>query len=126
MPRIMTVVGARPQFVKAAVTSHAIARDDSLEELLVHTGQHYDYGMSQAFFDELDIPEPHVNLGISGGSHAEMTARMLVALERQMLEDDPDLLLLFGDTNSTLAGRWLLRSSTCLSRTLRRAPARAR
>lgn len=104
MPRVMTVVGARPQFVKAAVTSHAIARDGSIEELLVHTGQHYDYGMSQAFFDELDIPDPHVNLGISGGSHAEMTARMLVALERQMVEDEPDLLLLYGDTNSTLAG----------------------
>ena len=103
-PRVMTVVGARPQFVKAAVVSHAIGREGSLEELLVHTGQHYDYGMSQAFFDELSIPEPHVNLGISGGTHAEMTARMLTALEGQMLEAKPKLLLLYGDTNSTLAG----------------------
>ena len=100
----MTVVGARPQFVKAAVVSHAIQRDGSLEELLVHTGQHYDYGMSQAFFDELGIPDPYVNLGISGGTHAEMTGRMMVALERQLLNATPDLLLLYGDTNSTLAG----------------------
>lgn len=100
----MTVVGARPQFVKAAVVSHAFQRGGSVEELLVHTGQHYDYGMSQAFFDELDIPEPYVNLGISGGTHAEMTGRMMVALERQMAEAKPDMLLLYGDTNSTLAG----------------------
>jgi len=104
MIRVMTVVGARPQFVKAAVVSHAIKRDGSVEELLVHTGQHYDYGMSQAFFDELGIPEPYVNLGISGGTHAEMTGRMMVALERQMDDTEPDLLLLYGDTNSTLAG----------------------
>ena len=103
MTRVMTVVGARPQFVKAAVVSHAFRRDGSIEELLVHTGQHYDYGMSQAFFDELGIPEPYVNLGISGGTHAEMTGRMMVALERQLAEVGPDLLLLYGDTNSTLA-----------------------
>lgn len=100
----MTVVGARPQFVKAAVVSHAFQREGSMVELLVHTGQHYDYGMSQSFFDELVIPEPYVNLGIAGGTHAEMTGRMMVALEREMLEAKPDLLLLYGDTNSTLAG----------------------
>lgn len=106
MPRrkVMSVVGARPQFVKAAVVSRALSRDGSIDELLVHTGQHYDYGMSQAFFDELAIPEPYINLGISGGTHAEMTARMLVALEREIIAAKPDMLLLYGDTNSTLAG----------------------
>lgn len=101
--RLMTVVGARPQFVKAAVVSHEIARIESLEEVIVHTGQHYDENMSQAFFDELEIPEPKINLGISGGSHAEMTAAMLVALESTMLQEHPDAVLLYGDTNSTLA-----------------------
>ena len=100
----MSVVGARPQFVKAAVVSHAFQRSGSIDELLVHTGQHYDYGMSQTFFDELGIPEPYVNLGISGGTHAEMTGRMMVALERQMVDAKPDILLLYGDTNSTLSG----------------------
>ena len=102
--RIMTVVGARPQFIKAAVVSHELQGRGAFEEELVHTGQHYDHNMSQAFFDELDIPEPAVNLGIAGGSHAEMTARMLVALEGELLSRKPDMLLLYGDTNSTLAG----------------------
>lgn len=100
----MTVVGARPQFIKAAVVSHELQRRGTVEEALIHTGQHYDHNMSQAFFDELDIPEPAANLGISGGSHAEMTARMLVELERELVEREPDALLLYGDTNSTLAG----------------------
>ncbi len=102
--RIMTVVGARPQFIKAAVVSHELQRRGTFVEELVHTGQHYDHNMSQAFFDELDIPEPAANLGIAGGSHAEMTARMLVALEEELLRREPDMLLLYGDTNSTLAG----------------------
>ncbi len=101
---VMTIVGARPQFIKAAVVSHEFTRRGGFAEEIVHTGQHFDHNMSQAFFDELDIPEPAVNLGISGGSHAEMTARMLVALERELIERDPDVLLLYGDTNSTLAG----------------------
>ena len=100
----MTIVGARPQFIKAAVVSHELERRGDFEESLVHTGQHFDYNMSQAFFDELDIPEPCVNLGISGGTHAEMTARMLVALEQELVKRQPELLLLYGDTNSTLAG----------------------
>lgn len=99
----MTVVGARPQFIKAAVVSHALGEIEGVEEEIVHTGQHYDANMSQTFFDELDIPEPKVNLGVSGGTHGQMTARMLEALETQMLERNPDVVLLYGDTNSTLA-----------------------
>lgn len=102
--RLMTVVGARPQFIKAAVVSRALAAHEGLAEEIVHTGQHYDRNMSQTFFDELSIPEPAVNLGIAGGTHAEMTARMLVALEHEMLARKPDAVLLYGDTNSTLAG----------------------
>ncbi len=102
--KVLTVVGARPQFIKAAVVSHAIAREPRLEEVLVHTGQHYDANMSQTFFDELDIPEPAHNLGVAGGSHAQMTARMMVALEEVMEAERPDCVLLYGDTNSTLAG----------------------
>lgn len=102
--KLMTVVGARPQFIKAAVVSHEIARTGALEEIIIHTGQHYDENMSQTFFNELDIPKPKVNLGISGGSHAEMTAAMLVELEGVMLEERPHVVLLYGDTNSTLAG----------------------
>lgn len=101
--KIMTVVGARPQFIKAAVVSHALEEIEGVEEEIVHTGQHYDANMSQTFFDELDIPEPKVNLGVSGGTHGQMTARMLEALEAQMLERNPDVVLLYGDTNSTLA-----------------------
>lgn len=101
--KVLTVVGARPQFIKAAVVSHAIAREGSLEEVLVHTGQHYDANMSQTFFDELSIPEPAHNLGVSGGSHAQMTARMMVALEEVMKAEGPGCVLLYGDTNSTLA-----------------------
>lgn len=98
----MTVVGARPQFIKAAAVSPELARC-GIDEELIHTGQHFDHGMSQVFFDELSIPEPVANLGVSGGTHAEMTARMLVALEKQMMEREPDAVLLYGDTNSTLA-----------------------
>lgn len=102
--KIMTVVGARPQFIKAAMISREVERRPNIEEVIIHTGQHYDYGMSQAFFDELDIPTPHENLGIAGGSHAQMTARMLVELERVANDVSPDIVLLYGDTNSTLAG----------------------
>lgn len=101
--KILTVVGARPQFIKAAVVSHVFEKTPDVEETIVHTGQHYDYNMSQSFFDELAIPEPKINLGISGGSHAKMTAAMLVGLEEAMLDENPDAVLLYGDTNSTLA-----------------------
>lgn len=99
----MTVVGARPQFIKAAVVSHALGEYEGVEEEIIHTGQHFDANMSQTFFDELDIPEPKANLGVSGGTHGQMTARMLELLEEEMLEREPDVILLYGDTNSTLA-----------------------
>jgi len=101
--KVMSVVGARPQFIKAAVVSHVLGEMPGVIEELVHTGQHYDANMSQTFFDELSIPEPKVNLGVSGGTHGQMTARMLEALESEMLERCPDVVLLYGDTNSTLA-----------------------
>jgi len=103
MTRIATVVGARPQFIKAAPVSKAIAAH-GLQEYLIHTGQHYDYGMSQVFFDELDLREPDVNLGIGQGTHAQQTGRMLIAIEQVLLDQKPDWVLVYGDTNSTLAG----------------------
>jgi UDP-GlcNAc3NAcA epimerase len=104
--KIVTVVGARPQFIKAAAISRVI-RDDyagKIEEVLVHTGQHYDENMSKVFFEELDIPQPRYNLEISGGQHGAMTGRMLEAVENVLLQEKPDWVLIYGDTNSTLAG----------------------
>lgn len=99
--KILTVVGARPQFIKAAVVSHALRKRH--QEVLVHTGQHFDYNMSAQFFEELDIPNPDYNLGISGGTHAQMTGRMMIAIEEVLVKEKPDWLLIYGDTNSTLA-----------------------
>lgn len=99
--KVLTVVGARPQFIKAAVVSQELRKKHT--EILVHTGQHFDYNMSGQFFEELDIPEPDYNLGISGGGHAEMTGRMMIGIERVLLKERPDWLLVYGDTNSTLA-----------------------
>lgn len=99
--KIVTVVGARPQFIKAAVVSRKLRT--MAQEVLVHTGQHYDYNMSDIFFEELEIPKPDYNLGISGGSHGKMTGAMLAALEEVLLKEEPDALLVYGDTNSTLA-----------------------
>ena len=99
--KILTVVGARPQFIKAAVISRKLK--GKAEEVLVHTGQHYDHNMSDIFFEELNIPKPQYNLGISGGSHGQMTGRMLAAIEEVLLSEQPDRLLVYGDTNSTLA-----------------------
>lgn len=99
--KILTVVGARPQFIKAAVVSHELRMRHT--EVLVHTGQHFDYNMSGQFFEELDMPEADYNLGISGGTHAEMTGNMMIALEKVMKKENPDWLLVYGDTNSTLA-----------------------
>lgn len=101
-PTALTVVGARPQFVKAAPLSRALRRH--LREVLVHTGQHYDREMSQAFFEELEIPRPDRQLGVGSGSHARMTGLMLERLEAVMLELRPDVVVVLGDTNSTLAG----------------------
>lgn len=100
---ILTVVGARPQFIKAAAVSRVLRSQDGVSETLVHTGQHYDDNMSDIFFRELDIPAPDLNLGVGSGSHAEQTAAMLTGLERAMLDVSPDWVLIYGDTNSTLA-----------------------
>lgn len=102
--RLLTVVGARPQFVKAMPVSRAIARASGLTEVLVHTGQHHDAALSDSFFRELGLPEPAENLGVHGGSHGEMTGRMLAALDGVLARVQPDLVIVYGDTNSTLAG----------------------
>jgi len=102
--RMLTVVGARPQFVKAAAISRALAGRGGVEEMLLHTGQHFDADMSRIFFDELGIAAPHVNLGIHGGNHGAMTGRMMAGIEEAILAERPDLVLVPGDTNSTLAG----------------------
>ncbi|MDH0957200.1 UDP-N-acetylglucosamine 2-epimerase (non-hydrolyzing) [Pseudomonas chengduensis] len=103
--KIVTIVGARPQFIKAAAVSREILKHPGqLEEVMVHTGQHYDPNMSQVFFDELEIPAPRYNLEVSGGSHGAMTGRMLEGIERILLDEKPDWVLIYGDTNSTLAG----------------------
>lgn len=101
--KVLTVVGARPQFVKASVVSRALA-DAGISEILVHTGQHYDDGMSEVFFRELQIPAPNINLGIGSGLHGEQTGRMLIEIEKVLVQHKPDWLLLYGDTNSTVAG----------------------
>lgn len=103
MPHILTVVGARPQFVKAATVSKAL-QAAGLDEDIVHTGQHYDWNMSQAFFDGLDIPAPAVNLNVGSGPHGRQTGRMLEGLEGVITDRQPDLVLVYGDTNSTMAG----------------------
>jgi len=101
--RILSVVGARPQFIKASPVSSALV-DAGIEEIMVHTGQHYDWDMSQAFFSELRLPEPSFNLGIGSGSHAYQSARMLEGVATILEEEKPDWALVYGDTNSTLAG----------------------
>lgn len=98
---ILTVVGARPQFIKAAVGSRALRKKHT--EILVHTGQHHDANMSDVFFDEMGIPRPDYNLGISGGTHGEMTGKMLIEIEKVLIKEKPDALLVYGDTNSTMA-----------------------
>jgi UDP-GlcNAc3NAcA epimerase len=102
--KIISVVGARPQFIKAATLSRAFSAMDGVNELLLHTGQHYDENMSDIFFRELDIPEPAFNLGIGSGSHASQTGEMLKGIEEIALQEKPDVVLVYGDTNSTLAG----------------------
>lgn len=99
--KIVTVVGARPQFIKAAVVSRELRKKHT--EILVHTGQHFDYNMSEQFFAELDIPKPDYNLGVSGGTHAVMTGKMMIEIEKVLVKERPDWLLIFGDTNSTLS-----------------------
>lgn len=104
MKKIVTVLGARPQFIKASVVSNAIQKFEQLQEVLVHTGQHFDSNMSDVFFDELGISKPDYYLDIHGGTHGAMTGRMLAEIERVLIIEKPDVVLVYGDTNSTLAG----------------------
>jgi len=101
----MTIIGARPQFIKAAVVSRAFSQHrQDVREVIVHTGQHYDANMSDVFFEELGIPLPDYNLGVGGGTHGQNTGRMIEKLEGLMMEEKPDWVLFYGDTDSTLAG----------------------
>lgn len=102
--KIATIIGARPQFIKAAPVSRAIAEHNRLTEVIVHTGQHFDADMSDVFFKELNIPKPDYNLGINSASHGAMTGRMLEKIEEILIKEKPDWVLVYGDTNSTLAG----------------------
>src|SRR5690606_13236597 len=103
--KLLTVIGARPQFIKAAAVSRMRSqRFPQIHEVLVHTGQHYDANMSDVFFDELDIPRPDHHLGIGGGSHGQNTGRMLEKLDALISQEKPDWVLVYGDTDSTLAG----------------------
>ncbi len=104
MRKLLTIVGARPQFIKASVVSMALSRAGVLDEVLIHTGQHFDANMSDIFFSELSISPPQYNLGIHSGRHGAMTGQMLEAIETVLLAEQPDAVLVYGDTNSTLAG----------------------
>ena len=106
MIKIVTIIGARPQIIKAAALSRAIKEkfSNEIEEVIVHTGQHYDENMSQVFFDELGIPAPDYNLGVGSGKHGAQTSKMIEGIEEILLNENPDYLVVYGDTNSTLAG----------------------
>lgn len=104
MKKIVTIIGARPQFVKAAVVSRVFANNPDIEEIIVHTGQHFDENMSEIFFEEMNIPQPLYNLGIHSLSHGAMTGKMMEEVEKILLKENPDWVLVYGDTNSTLAG----------------------
>ena len=103
--KIVTIIGARPQFIKAAVVSRALKQfETTAEEKIIHTGQHFDANMSDIFFDELDIPKPHFHLGVGGGTHGQNTGRMMEKIEAVLMEEKPSMVLVYGDTDSTLAG----------------------
>ncbi len=106
MIKLLTIIGARPQIIKSAALSRAIKNkfSDTVREIIVHTGQHYDDNMSQVFFDELDIPHPNYNLNVGSGSHGKQTALMIEGIEEILLKEKPNCIVLYGDTNSTLAG----------------------
>ena len=101
--KVLTVIGARPQFIKAATISSVFIKE-SVHEVIVHTGQHYDHNMSDIFFDDLSIPRPKYNLDINAVNHGAMTGRMLEQVEEILISEHPDCVLVYGDTNSTLAG----------------------
>ena len=102
--KILTVVGARPQFIKAATISRQVEADPKVEEVIVHTGQHFDDNMSDVFFREMQIPKPKHNMDVNALGHGAMTGRMLEGIEKLILAEKPDVVLVYGDTNSTLAG----------------------
>ncbi len=104
MLKIISVVGARPQFIKAAMISRRLEASEELSEILIHTGQHYDPNLSAIFFEELNLPEANVNLGVGSASHGEQTGKIMIALEPILVREEPDCILVYGDTNSTLAG----------------------
>lgn len=104
MKKILTIVGARPQFIKAAAISRQISKRDEIQEVIVHTGQHFDENMSEVFFEEMRLPKPKYNLEINSLSHGAMTGRMIEAIEQIVITEKPDFVLVYGDTNSTFAG----------------------
>lgn len=102
--KILTIVGARPQFIKSSTVSLELRKHPEIEEIVIHTGQHFDENMSDIFFDQLKIPKPDIEFNLNGGSHGEMTGRMLIEIEKSILKVKPSRVLVYGDTNSTLAG----------------------
>ncbi len=104
MIKIITIIGARPQFIKASALSREIAKHNSITEIIVHTGQHFDANMSDIFFEQMEIPKPHYNLDINGLGHGAMTGQMLQKIEEVLIKEKPDWVLVYGDTNSTIAG----------------------
>ncbi|MDP8221388.1 MAG: UDP-N-acetylglucosamine 2-epimerase, partial [Candidatus Stygibacter frigidus] len=102
--KILTVIGARPQFVKASVISREIALLSGITEIIVHTGQHFDENMSQIFFNQMNIPYPDYNLNINSLPHGALTGRMVQGIEQIIMKEEPDWIIVYGDTNSTLAG----------------------
>jgi len=102
--KIVTIIGARPQFIKASMVSREISKHDNINEAIIHTGQHFDKNMSQIFFEEMGIPEPDYNLNIHSLSHGAMTGRQIEGIEEVLIKENPDWILVYGDTNSTLAG----------------------
>jgi UDP-GlcNAc3NAcA epimerase len=102
--KIATIIGARPQFIKASVVTAAIASTPGMREIVIHTGQHFDANMSDVFFEELGMPKPEYFLDIHGGTHGSMTGKMLIQIEQVLMKEKPDVVLVYGDTNSTLAG----------------------